>query len=160
MKMCKVTINWLETLSHFSWVWNLFLVCHLQAVYESGPSRFEQCQTIIYKIARKASITIKSIWILIANSWSALINRLCLQTTGACLWFMRQPENSWNLKRRSKGTFYHLFCTEGPRKGQNEQKTGRRNWILWQLCEICQKFEGWRESSTSSWTQQIILFQF
>lgn len=45
-------------------------------------------------------------------------------------------------------------------KKEHEQKTGRNYWILWQLCEICQKSEGWRKSNTSPWAQQLILFQF
>lgn len=41
------------------------------------------------------------------------------------------------------------------KKRVHEQKTGRRYWILWQLCEICQKFEGWRKSTLDSTNHSI-----
>lgn len=38
-----------------------------------------------------------------------------------------------------------LLLKKEERERECEQKTGRRYWILWQLCEICQMSEGWKK---------------
>lgn len=138
---------------------NIFFFCHLQAIYKSGYGLDSQCQTITDKIAREAPITIKSIWLLIANSCFALINRPSSNNQSmfvihATARKLLKPEKK--IKRNILPSVLYwgtsgYFLKKREREREREQKTGRRCWILWQLCETCQTSEGWRKSNTSPW---------